>query len=283
MRKRTAAAVIAIFVLVASIGVYAGLNTLKSRITLPTFGPACRVTADGDVGLDAVQMANAATIAAVGVRRNVPGRAVVVALATALQESGLENLPHGDRDSIGIFQQRPSQGWGSVQELSDPRAAARKFYHSLMKVKGWDRMRVTDAAQRVQRSAYPEAYEKWVADATVLTKALLGDATGAVACIVTGEPSARGPAAVTSLTEALKLDWGKPRTATTGTLGLTVSPDDDKAGWRYAHWLVAHATDHGVERVSFGDLEWHAPDGTWSQAAQPAPAGQVNAQVYPAR
>src|SRR4051794_32022458 len=136
-------------------------------------------------------MANAATITAVGVRRSMPERAVVIALATALQESKLENREDGDRDSLGLFQQRPSQGWGTADKIQDPRYAADRFYSALKRVKGWKSMRVTDAAQRVQRSAYPDAYERWADDAAVLTRALTGRATGAVACTVTGDPVLR--------------------------------------------------------------------------------------------
>ena len=106
-------------------------------------------------------MANAATIAAVGIRRQLPDRAIVVALATALQESKLENLAGGDRDSVGLFQQRPSQGWGTPEQIRDPRYAAEPVLHRAAEGQGWEEMRVTEAAQRVQRSAFPEAYEKW--------------------------------------------------------------------------------------------------------------------------
>src|SRR5262245_60768023 len=95
-------------------------------------------TGTGVVTLDPAQMANAATIAAVGIRRGMPDRAVVVALATSLQESKLRNLAGGDRDSVGLFQQRPSQGWGSREEIADPRYAAGKFYAALMRVRGWE-------------------------------------------------------------------------------------------------------------------------------------------------
>ena len=104
----------------------------------------------------------------------------------------LENLEDGDRDSIGLFQQRPSQGWGTPEKIKDPRYAADKFYTALKKVKGWQKMRVTDAAQRVQRSAYPNAYQKWADESAVLARALTGRATGAVACTVTGAPVLRG-------------------------------------------------------------------------------------------
>jgi hypothetical protein len=239
------------------------LNSLTGSIKLPLLGPECTVRADGEVTLDSVQMANAATIAAVGVRRKMPERAVVVALATALQESKLENISHGDRDSVGLFQQRPSQGWGTPEKLQDPRYAAARFYAALKKVKGWKEMRVTDAAQTVQRSAYPNAYEKWADESAVLARALTGRATGAVECTVSGEPAARGAAAASALVTGMRLDWGKSLPATAEQAALSVTVKDENVGWRYAHWLVAHARATGLERVRFADLEWHAPTGKW--------------------
>src|SRR5688572_22207758 len=202
-------------------------------------------------------MANAATIAAVGIRRGIPRRGVVIALATAFQESKLENLPGGDRDSIGLFQQRPSQGWGRPEQIADPRYAATKFYNALLKVRGWETMRVTDAAQRVQRSAYPEAYEKWADDSEVLAAALVGRVTQAVRCTPRGEPTARGSSAAEALTAGLRLDWGNIRTQShTEAPGLVVTAVSAKSGWQYAHWLVAHSGEKAVKRVRFGTLEW---------------------------
>src|SRR4029453_5734277 len=220
-------------------------------------GPECTVRADGEVTLDSVQMANAATITAVGVRKGMPERAVVIALATALQESKLENLDDGDRDSAGLFQHAPSQGWGTFDKIKDPRYAADKFYSALKKVKGYQKMRVTDAAQRVQRSAYPNAYQKWADESAVLARALTGRATGAVACTVTGTPALRGAAAAAALMEGLRRGLGNGLDRTAGqAAGLTVAVSDPSAGWRYAHWLVSHARDTGLERVRFADLEW---------------------------
>jgi hypothetical protein len=136
--------------------------------------PECAMQAQQqELGLDDEQMANAATIAEVGLALDMPERAVVVAIATAMQESRLRNVDYGDRDSLGLFQQRPSQGWGSEEEVQDPEYAARAFYRTLRKVDGWRDMRVTDAAQRVQRSAFPDAYQKWAEDADLLATALL--------------------------------------------------------------------------------------------------------------
>ncbi|MFD0314600.1 C40 family peptidase [Streptomyces flavalbus] len=125
-------------------------------------------------GLDdpAEQIPNAKTIQATGVAMNIPARGQIVALATALQESGLRNLTYGDRDSLGLFQQRPSQGWGTANEILDPVHASTKFYEALGKVSGWQSLSVTQAAQAVQRSGFPEAYAKWEPLATALQQAI---------------------------------------------------------------------------------------------------------------
>ncbi|MEL4318622.1 LysM peptidoglycan-binding domain-containing protein [Leifsonia sp. YIM 134122] len=115
---------------------------------------------------------NAATIVAVGRELGVSDQGIVVALAAAAQESGLENVDYGDRDSLGLFQQRPSTGWGTPAEVRDPLRAAKAFFggsanpnpgrtRGLLDVAGWEKMTVTQAAQAVQISAYPDAYAKW--------------------------------------------------------------------------------------------------------------------------
>jgi cell wall-associated NlpC family hydrolase len=135
------------------------------------------VTGVGPVaGLDADQLGNARTIIAVGRSLGLPDRAVVVAVATAMQESTLRNLTYGDRDSVGLFQQRPSAGWGTVAELTTPQTAARKFYSALLQVPGWQRLPVTVAAQRVQRSAFPLAYARWESLALAVVSAAGGGA-----------------------------------------------------------------------------------------------------------
>jgi cell wall-associated NlpC family hydrolase len=118
------------------------------------------------------QVPFAKTIQATGVALHVPARGQVVALATALQESGLRNLAYGDRDSLGLFQQRPSQGWGSADQILDPVHASTRFFEALEEVSGWESMTVAQAAQAVQRSAFPDAYAKWEPLATALQKAV---------------------------------------------------------------------------------------------------------------
>lgn len=125
-------------------------------------------------GLDdpAEQVPNAKTIQATGVAMNIPARGQIVALATALQESGLRNLAYGDRDSLGLFQQRPSQGWGTANEILDPVHASTMFYEALERVSGWQSLSVTQAAQAVQKSGFPAAYGKWEPLATALQQAI---------------------------------------------------------------------------------------------------------------
>ncbi|MEV5602782.1 C40 family peptidase [Streptomyces sp. NPDC052299] len=120
----------------------------------------------------AEQVPNAKTIQATGVALHISARGQVVALATALQESGLRNLEYGDRDSLGLFQQRPSQGWGTAEQILDPVHASTKFYEGLKKVSGWESLSVAQAAQAVQHSGFPDAYAKWEPLATALQEAI---------------------------------------------------------------------------------------------------------------
>jgi len=135
---------------------------------------------DGDPrGLAREQIENARTIIEVGKQRGLPPYAWTVALATAMQESTLRNLNYGDRDSLGLFQQRPSAGWGSPAQVTDPIYAAGKFYAALAEVAGWQQMPVTVAAQTVQRSAFPLAYAKHERLAAALVRAITNADPGA--------------------------------------------------------------------------------------------------------
>ncbi|MBM9507995.1 C40 family peptidase [Actinacidiphila acididurans] len=120
----------------------------------------------------AEQVPNAKTVQATGIALDVPARGQIVALATALQESGLRNLTYGDRDSLGLFQQRPAQGWGTAEQILAPVYASTRFYEALENVPGWQSLSVGEAAQAVQKSAFPDAYAAWEPLATALQKAL---------------------------------------------------------------------------------------------------------------
>ncbi|MFD4655135.1 hypothetical protein ACFWP2_05820 [Kitasatospora sp. NPDC058444] len=151
----------------------------------PGVSEECSVkTAAGSGTLELPQAANAATIAAVARSRGLPDRATTISLATAMQESKLRNLAGGDRDSIGLFQQRPSMGWGTPAQISDPVYATNKFLDGLVKVPGYTRMPLTDAAQTVQKSGYPQAYAKHETKATLLTSALAGREPASFSCVV---------------------------------------------------------------------------------------------------
>jgi hypothetical protein len=160
---------------------------LNQRPTIPAGGAVPGFGPD-----DADKIVNAQAIVAAGAEAGVGRRGLIVAIATALQESALENLDHGDRDSLGLFQQRPSQGWGTAQQVRDPRFAALAFFGGptsphfnpatgktspggLLDVPGWEGLPITVAAQSVQRSAFPSAYAKHEARATVIADALAGD------------------------------------------------------------------------------------------------------------
>ncbi|MFI5906256.1 M23 family metallopeptidase [Dactylosporangium sp. NPDC051541] len=131
------------------------------------------------------QVRNAAVIVRVGQDLKVPPRGWVIAVATAMQESSLHNLPNlgerNDHDSLGLFQQRPSTGWGTPEQIMDPQYAARKFYEKLVTISGWERMSLTQAAQEVQRSAYPDAYAKHEQLASTVVNSLTGGAARAAA------------------------------------------------------------------------------------------------------
>jgi cell wall-associated NlpC family hydrolase len=174
-------------------------------------GPASARTASGrpdvpGVSLDDGQLANAWTIYAVGARLGLPQRAEIVAIATALQESALENLPYGDSDSLGLFQQRPSQGWGTTAQIMDPADAARAFYQRLEHVTGWRSLPVTVAAQDVQHSRYPGAYARWQGAATALV-ASFADGSG-VCAVLAGDVVPPGASA--SLPQRYRLPAGTP-------------------------------------------------------------------------
>ncbi len=139
-------------------------------------------------GLTQAQMDNAKVIVDVGLDMKMPRRALVVAIATAMQESTLLNYANGgvpesqnhphqavgwDHDSVGLFQQRPSSGWGTVAQLMRPSYAARAFYEALREIPGWQEMSVAGAAQAVQVSAFPDAYAVHESRATTIVAALV--------------------------------------------------------------------------------------------------------------
>jgi murein DD-endopeptidase MepM/ murein hydrolase activator NlpD len=163
-----------------------------ANANLSACGQHADVTPDATLpdvaALDQDQVRNAAIIIRVGQDRKVPPRGWVIAIATALQESALHNLPNlgarNDHDSVGLFQQRPSTGWGTPAQILDPVYASTKFYEHLLTVGGWQALPLTVAAQDVQRSAYPDAYAKHEALATAVVNQLADGAGRAVGSLV---------------------------------------------------------------------------------------------------
>ncbi|WP_326610508.1 hypothetical protein OIE62_27750 [Streptomyces scopuliridis] len=245
--------------------------------------PRCLVRAADAAGGDSPtyemtpeQAENAATIAAVGTTRGLPERAVTIALATALQESALRNLDHGDRDSLGLFQQRPSTGWGTETQIQDPVYSAGQFYDHLVKVPGYSRLPLTEAAQRVQRSGFPQAYAKHEPDAALLAAALTGRSAATLTCTA---PSGAEPGDPAKVRAALVRDFGAevlpgtdaagragasgtaaevsvPVPATTG--GSENGGSSSLRGWELAHWAVAQSTALRIDEVSYAGRVWSA-------------------------
>ncbi len=159
--------------------------TVRARIAAaavnPSQGPAAETatcnTPSPPTAWNDEQRENATIIVQVGLALGIPERGLIVALATAMQESTLRNLGHlgarNDHDSLGLFQQRPSMGWGTPEQVTDPVYSATAFYSALKRVQGWESMAVTVAAQAVQRSGFPYAYAKWETDATALVQGIL--------------------------------------------------------------------------------------------------------------
>jgi hypothetical protein len=252
--RRIGAGVVAVAVLAAA-GVV-GVRVLRHHTTP---APSCIVsrTTGGNnpekisYNLDIDQAANSATIAAVGKRLGLPDHAVTVALATALQESKLHNLPYGDRDSLGLFQQRPSQGWGTSSEILTPSYAAAAFYRELKKVNGWEQLPITDAAQKVQRSGAPSAYMQWELEARTIATALTGETAAGLACRFS---LARSPEPPPSPMPSLGNELG---------VSSLDRPFVTAQSWTIASWLVAHAQQFRVVTVSYSGREWHASTGRW--------------------
>jgi hypothetical protein len=217
--------------------------------------------------MDLDQAANASTIAAVGKQIGLPDHAVTIALATALQESNLHNLSYGDRDSLGLFQQRPSQGWGTRAQILDPRTSSAAFFRALARVPGWQTMTVTDAAQAVQHSNASQAYAVWAPMARSIAIATTGEVPAGLACQFSVSRSQLPPESPEpALTEAF------------GPSALNV-PVGSARGWTIASWLVGHADEYRITSVRYAGRRW-TPDGPW-RSFRTTDAGVAITQAAP--
>src|SRR5882757_6109203 len=197
------------------------------------------------------QRENAALIIGVAKGMGLPPRAWLVALATAMQESTLRNLDYGDRDSLGLFQQRPSQGWGTKTQVMNATHAAGAFYSALVKIPGYQNLAITEAAQQVQHSASPTAYAQHETPARALASALTGETPAAFTCVTAAPTLAaatvKGPsvaARATAASAALTGAFGSALTTSTpgpnGTVQVSASGNQSRVAqlqWAAAEWL----------------------------------------------
>ncbi len=240
---------IAVIVLVLAVAISFGLYQLLKRAKpLAVQEPYCtvRTADDQQLNLDIEQAQISATIAAVAARRKLPERAVVIAYATALQESKLYNVSYGDRDSVGVFQQRESQGWGTKKQIMDPVYSTNKFFAALKKVKGYRKMPIAEAAQAVQRSAAGYAYAPHETEARILAAAFTGRVPRAVHCWYPPEAGA---------TRTPKAQTREARRQLARAIGST-AVTSDKRGWLIAAWSVAHAQKYDLRQVAYSGATW---------------------------
>ncbi|MBA3905506.1 MAG: C40 family peptidase [Pseudonocardiales bacterium] len=212
------------------------------------------------------QRRNAATIVATSRDLGAPPRAGLVALATAMQESTLRNLDYGDRDSLGLFQQRPSQGWGSPSQVTDPVYATTQFINHLLAIPGWASLPVTVAAQAVQRSAFPQAYAKWEGLAAQLSGQLAGAVSPTAACGPAVLAKGVAAAAITFAMHELGKPyvWGATGPTSYDCSGLILRAFD-AAGITLPRvsWQQYQAGGHvPVRQARPGDLLFYATDPT---------------------
>jgi hypothetical protein len=239
--------------------------------------------------IDPEQAGNAAIISSLARKRGLPARAASIGIATAIQESKLRNINYGDRDSLGLFQQRPSQGWGTRKQITDPVYATNAFYDVLAKVDGYETMEITKVAQEVQRSAFPDAYADHEPEARVIASALTGYSPSGFTCVLypskaTAQNVAAGglTARAQAVTAAASAETGRKDAKPVGSGGTTMrftvpESTDQRNAWALAHWAVARANSLDIIRVDVANQRWdrnRSTDG-WSTLKTPVPANAV--------
>ena len=267
-----ALAVVVALVVVAALGLHGWLRERGVVAPLPGEERCVATVKDRDVELDLDQAHFAAIVVGVSVRRGLAARAGSIAMATVYQETGIRNLDYGDRDSVGLFQQRPSQGWGTEKQLMDPYYATTKFYNALERVQGWESRDITKVAQAVQRSAYPDAYAQHEPDARVLASALTGQTARALTCLVHDEAKGDAKGLAESLETTFRTD------AKVQDKVVTIKASTTRLAWAYAQHAVANAGRHGVVTVAVDDRTWTSDQftmPTWVKAADVGRTVQV--------
>lgn len=310
MRRGFAGLALAAGVFVVAIGMTPDSYEAVSGATISAAGlaapPSCidPSAGAGAAGLSRAQAGIARVIVASAQRRGLGTEAAVIGVATGLVESELRNLDHGDRDSLGVFQQRPSQGWGTPGQVQTPVYAADRFMAALAQVPGWRSMAPGDAAQYVQRSAFPTRYATRMGQAASIVTSLTaatgqrGGAAGCVpdraadvamgSCPESGSSAERGlqPAALRGL-RCTAAAWprleefggvgGRP-IASDHPFGRAVdfmvprwSSDAGRAyGWQVARWVAANAAQLDVTYIIWDAQIWRARTGRWARYSYPS-------------
>ena len=246
-------AILGIVVVVALIAGGVVLWSAYNKTPLP-IDDRCVATAGGHTTtITPEQARNAAIIAGMSIKRGLVPRAASIALATAYQESGIRNLDHGHADSIGLFQQRPSKGWGTIEQILDPWYSTREFYQAMERIKNWRTRSINDVAQAVQRSAYPDAYRQHEANARALASALTGETPASFTCVVNAPKPGDPDGMATFLKKTLGSD-----TVTTGVKDgvLTVKAGNAAQAWSVAHLAIATTADYGLVSAQVGPYSW---------------------------
>jgi len=266
--------VLVVTALVLAGGGYAAYRALEHVTASGPPPPGCQAgNGASAITLDTGQAGIAATIAAVAARHKLPRQAVTIALAAAMQESDLENLDYGDRDSIGVFQQRPSQGWGTAADLQNPVYATTKFYAALVAIPRYTTLPVGVAAQDVQHSADGTAYSQYDLVAGQLAGDLTGQPAHSLTCWYTPAAGERADATLTA--QGLKQTFGgaSRNGVTVKMRNKTVYRVTGSSGWTAASWLVTHAAQYQITQVRYAGYIWKAADGSMGwQRDRPAPA-----------
>jgi len=252
-------------------GAYYVLTTFERVDTVEAPEPGCRLDlSDGKYVMENAQAVSASTVGGVAFSRDLPPEAVTVAYATVWQESAFYNLEYGDRDSLGLFQQRPSQEWGEPEEILDPVFSTRSFYDELVEIDGWEGIPVFEAAQAVQRSADGYAYDQHEGLSARMAEVFTGELGPGLTCWYDAEVLQgllAGDADTVGAEDEMARVFGvDPAT-------LSASGDQERRtgdlGWAMALWAVAHAEEYGLTSVTYGDQQWHASNGmegaeTWT-------------------
>lgn len=242
-------AAVVVALIVGAVVIWSGVT----KTPLPT-ADRCEATVKGHTtSIDPEQARNAAIIAGVSVRMGLKPRAGSIALATAYQESGIRNLDYGHADSLGLFQQRPSKGWGTKEQVMDPWYSSATFYKAMVKVKNWETRNIGDVAQAVQRSAFPDAYDKHVDNARALASALTGQTPASFSCVV-ASPGAGNPSAMSDF--LVKTLGNKVAQVTVTDTGLSVQTKTAGQAWAVAELAIANVGVYGLTSVELGTSTW---------------------------